>query len=177
MCIFEGVFRVFVGVSGCFLLVTCIFVLIGGVWLVVFFEVLLLGFVWFLVCFVCVFEVFSLGFSVLSRRFGIFNVAWWTFRIFFIFFCLGEGKGESEAPGAGGGGDIVLKIPGGGGGLPGGWRRGGEGPGGCLRGIGGGAKYFFSGPKFPPRLPFFYFGVFEAFSFPVRFRGVFLASA
>ena len=26
----------------------------------------------------------------------------WTFRIFFIFFLLGEGKGESEAPGRGG---------------------------------------------------------------------------
>ena len=33
----------------------------------------------------------------------------------------------------------------------GGWRGGGEGPGGCLHGIRGrGAKYFFSGPKGPP---------------------------
>ena len=28
--------------------------------------------------------------------------AWWTFRIFFIFFLLGEGAGEFEAPGEGG---------------------------------------------------------------------------
>ena len=46
---------------------------------------------------------------------------------------------------------LLLKIPGGG--FP---RRGGGGderPGGCLWGIrgGGGAEYFFSGPKFPPR--------------------------
>ena len=27
---------------------------------------------------------------------------WRTFRIFFIFFCSGRGKGESEAPGGGG---------------------------------------------------------------------------
>ena len=46
--------------------------------------------------------------------------AWWTFRIFFIFFPLGEGKGgvrgarrgESEAPG-GGESHFLLKIPGG----------------------------------------------------------------
>ena len=34
----------------------------------------------------------------------------------------------SEAPGAGGGSDSLLKIPGGGG-LPGGWGRGGDGSG------------------------------------------------
>ena len=38
---------------------------------------------------------------------------WWTFRIFFIFFCSGRGKGDSEAPGTGGMG-FLLKIPGGG---------------------------------------------------------------
>ena len=48
---------------------------------------------------------------------------------------------------------FLLKIPGGGGGRPG----GAEGPGGCLRRIGeflggGGGKYFFSGPKCPPRI-------------------------
>ena len=42
-------------------------------------------------------------------------LAWWMFRIFFNFFCSGEGKGESEAPGGGGGGDFLWKIPGGGG--------------------------------------------------------------
>ena len=75
----------------------------------------------------------------------------------FYFFCSGgEGKGVRGAVRVGGVG-ILLKMPGGGGGgLP----KNGEGdkgPGGCLRGIGvGGAKYFFSGPKFPasfaPRL-------------------------
>ena len=71
----------------------------------------------------------------------------------FYFFCSGEG-GRSPTRREGGGGAIFeWKIPGEGG-LPGGWGRGGEGPGGCLRGIGGGgwgAKYFFSGPKCPPR--------------------------
>ena len=83
--------------------------------------------------------------------------AWWTFRIFFIFFCLGEGwKGESEAPGRGGG-RFSVENPRGGGGSS--YERGGsgEGPGGCLRfffffGGGGEAKYFCSGPKFPPSL-------------------------
>ena len=75
--------------------------------------------------------------------------AGWTFRIFFIFFCSGEGKGESEALGGGGGRFFIENLRRGGGVLPAG--RGGGGPGGCLRGIrGGGAKYFFSGPKFPP---------------------------
>ena len=40
-------------------------------------------------------------------------LTWWTFRIFFVFFCSGEGKGESEAPGEGGR-DVLLKIPEGG---------------------------------------------------------------
>ena len=68
----------------------------------------------------------------------------------FNFFCSGEGKRESEAPGRGGG--DLLKIPGGGC-LPGGLGRGGEGPGGCLRGFwGGGAKYFFFGAEIPTKL-------------------------
>ena len=72
--------------------------------------------------------------------------------IFNFFICSGRGKGESEARGAGGGGfDFLLKIPGGG--SPGG--GGAEGRGGCLRRTGelggGGAKYFCSGPKCPPR--------------------------
>ena len=74
------------------------------------------------------------------------STSWWTFRIFF--FCLGRGRGKSEAPG-GGGGQFLLRIPGGG--SPG--RVGAEegmGPGGCLRGILG-ATFFFSGPKLPPR--------------------------
>ena len=71
--------------------------------------------------------------------------------IFYFFFCSREGKGESGATGWGRS-VFELKIPGGGGG--GFCRRGGgaRGPGGCLPGIWGrGAKYFFPGPKCPPR--------------------------
>ena len=57
----------------------------------------------------------------ISRIYG----AWWTFRIFFIFFLLGEGKGESEAPG-GGGGRFLIENPRRGGGVS---RRGGGGRG------------------------------------------------
>ena len=60
----------------------------------------------------------------------------------FKFFCLGRGKGESEAKG-GWGVDFLLKIPGGG--SPGG--RGAKGPGGCLGELGnwggGGLNVFF----------------------------------
>ena len=64
----------------------------------------------------------------------------------FYFFCSGGQKGEFEAPGAAGGDDFLLKIPGGGG-SPGRVGVAGRGAG----ELGGGAKYFFSGPKFPPR--------------------------
>ena len=37
-------------------------------------------------------------------------IPWWTFRIFFIFFCSGRGKGEFEAPG-GGGGRFLIENP------------------------------------------------------------------
>ena len=40
--------------------------------------------------------------------------------IFSFFFCSGRGKGDSEAPGRGGGSVFLLKIPGEGGGVPGG---------------------------------------------------------
>ena len=62
----------------------------------------------------------------------------------FYFFVLGRGEGGIRGVRKGGV-RFLLKIPGGGG--------EGEGPGGCLAGIwgGGGGKYFFSGPKFPPR--------------------------
>ena len=73
---------------------------------------------------------------------------WRTFRIFLFFFGSGRGGGVSEAAGRGGVGRFFIECPTRGG--------GGEGPGGCLRRIGdffgGGAKYFFSGPKCPPRL-------------------------
>ena len=76
----------------------------------------------------------------------------WTFRIFLMFFCSGEGKGESEAPGSGGGRFFLLKIPGGGGGGGSTRRvRGARGWEGVDGEFGGGAKYFFSGPNFPPR--------------------------
>ena len=66
----------------------------------------------------------------------------------FYFFCLGKGQGEPKGPG-GGAGTISHGRSQEVGGLPGGW---GRGPGGCLgEFLGGGAKYFFSGPKFPPR--------------------------
>ena len=41
-------------------------------------------------------------------------LAWWTFRIFFIYFLLGEGEGGVEAPEGGGGSAFLLKSPGGG---------------------------------------------------------------
>ena len=67
--------------------------------------------------------------------------------IFHIFFCWGEGKGESEALG-GGGERFFIENPRRGGGVSRAGRGGGEGPGGCLRGIrggGGGLKIFFRG--------------------------------
>ena len=73
---------------------------------------------------------------------------WWTFRIFFIFSARGRGR---KSPRRREGDRTIFygKSHKGGGSLAG---AGGEGVGGCLRGIpGGGAKYFFSGPKFPPR--------------------------
>ena len=71
----------------------------------------------------------------------------------FYFFCSGEGKGESGATWGGVG--FLLKIPRGGGVSQEGV-GGGEGAGRVSAGDlgnlgGGGAKYFFSGPKCPPR--------------------------
>ena len=68
------------------------------------------------------------------------------------FVCLGDRKGESEAPG-GGGGQFFLEEPRGGGVS---WASGGvRRPEGCLRAISGGRGgwwlIFFWGPKFPPR--------------------------
>ena len=72
----------------------------------------------------------------------------------FYFFPLGEGKGESEAPGGGGARFFNGKSQEGGGGgrLRVGGRGGARGREGVCREFGGGgAKSFFSGPKFPPR--------------------------
>ena len=67
----------------------------------------------------------------------------------FIFFCLGEGKGESEAPGGWGGGFFNVKSQEGGGSPE--WV--GAGPGGCLRAIwGGGLNIFFFGAEIPQRV-------------------------
>ena len=84
-----------------------------------------------------------------ASSFWLAPVSWWTFR-YFLFFLLGGGEGESEAPGKGGGSDNLLKIPSLRGGVS--QEEGAEGPGGCLQRIwGGGVKYIFSGPEFPPR--------------------------
>ena len=67
------------------------------------------------------------------------------FGYFYFFRLGGEGKGEFEAPG-GRVGFLLEPRSIGGGGLP----KKKKGPGGCLRGIGGGGPtYCFSGPKFP----------------------------
>ena len=66
----------------------------------------------------------------------IMNLA---FRIFLIFL-LGGGEGVRDARKAIRGVGFSLKIPGGGGSARGG---GAEGPGGCLRGMWGGANFFF----------------------------------
>ena len=58
----------------------------------------------------------------------------------FYFFCSGEGKGESEAPGGRGGGRFFIENPKAGVVS----QEGGEGQRGCLRGMGGGLKVFFS---------------------------------
>ena len=68
---------------------------------------------------------------------------------YFLFVLIGGREGAVRGARKGGG-RFSLKIPGGGVGSP---RRGGggEGSGGCLRGIsGGGLNIFFSGPKCPP---------------------------
>ena len=72
-------------------------------------------------------------------------ITWWTFRIFFYFFCSGRGKGESEESG-GGLGSIFIENPRRGGGV----LQEGEGlrarEGVCSElGNGGGAKYFLRG--------------------------------
>ena len=74
----------------------------------------------------------------------------------FYFFCSGEGKGVRGARKGVRGVGFLLKITGGGA------RREGEGGGGprgwegvCGELEGGGAKYFFPGPKFPPSLSWY----------------------
>ena len=64
----------------------------------------------------------------------------------FYFFLLGEGKGESEAPGGGEGGRYFIENPRGG--SPGGWGQGGGRAGRVFAenlGGGGGANFFFRG--------------------------------
>ena len=52
--------------------------------------------------------------SFLGRAF-VKTSTWWTFQIFFIFFCSGRGEGESEAPGGAGGSVFYWKSQQGGG--------------------------------------------------------------
>ena len=70
------------------------------------------------------------------------TVSWWTFKIFFYFFCSGEGKGESRATGRGGGRFFIESSRRPGGGLPGAgeaWRGAGR----VSAGNGGGGAIFF----------------------------------
>ena len=68
----------------------------------------------------------------------------------FYFFRSGRAEGESEAPGRGGGRVFIENPRRGGGGSPS--RGGGEGPGGCLRGIlGGELHFFFFGAEMPTK--------------------------
>ena len=60
--------------------------------------------------------------------------SWWTFRIGFYFFLLGEGEGGIRGIGEGGG-SIFIENPRRGEGVSSGG-EGAEGPGGCLRRIG-----------------------------------------
>ena len=72
------------------------------------------------------------------------------FEYFYFFSARGRGRGSPRRQ-EGAGVGFLLKIPGGRGGSP---TRGGGGEGGRVSAgnFGGGAKYFFSGPKCPPRL-------------------------
>ena len=72
-----------------------------------------------------------LAFSHFNPLLRFKTQSWWTFRNFF--FLLGEGEGGVRGAEKGED-DFLLKIPGEGGGSPGG--GGAEGPGGCLRRIG-----------------------------------------
>ena len=67
----------------------------------------------------------------------------WTFRIFFIFFCSGEGKGESEVAGGGGGPIFIEKCQEGGGSLGRGGGGGGAGRVSAGNLGGGGLNIFF----------------------------------
>ena len=70
----------------------------------------------------------------------------------FYFFLSGAGGEGGGVRGGGRGSGFLLKVKGGGGGFRGGCAGGearGRAPGGMSVGRGGGAKYFFSGPKFP----------------------------
>ena len=70
--------------------------------------------------------------------------------IFYFFFCFGAGEREEASEEVAGGGRFLIKIEGGGGGSEEEAREG-EGRRGNVYGEGGGAKFFFSGPKCPPR--------------------------
>ena len=70
---------------------------------------------------------------------------WWTFRIFFIFFCSGEGKGESEALG-GWWGRFFIENPRGGG-----FSRGARAGRVFAGNLEGGGDFFFFGAEIPAK--------------------------
>ena len=86
-------------------------------------------------------------------------ITWWTSRIFFIFFLLGEGEGGVQGAGREGGRFFFLENP----------RREGKGPRGregvCgkLGNWEGGAKFFFFGAEMPTKtsVPFAVNGEWE----------------
>ena len=78
--------------------------------------------------------------------------AWWTFRIFFIFFCSGAGEREEASEEVAGAGTVFINfIKGVGGGFWGGGAGGGRARGGMSVGEGG-VKNIFWGPKCPPSI-------------------------
>ena len=96
--------------------------------------------------------------SVVSKVGPELTLAWWTFRIFFIFFLLAFGQGGvSQRCWEGGGADFFFGRIQEGGSFR---REGPKGRSGCLRRIGefwgggGGVNFFFSGPKCPPSKEF-----------------------
>ena len=86
------------------------------------------------------------------------------FGNFLFFFCSGAGEKEEASKEVAG--RFLIKNRGRGGGFRGGGVGGGRALGECLWGEGGGANFFFSGPKFPPSI--------HSKKFAATFQGEFL---